>query len=186
MSFIGRLRRKIAHKLYTQPEPHPEHHGLSTRGVCEYALDDGVHRVIIRELAIHMGHRRYYDEDGGLTGLGVLADYARYDDDFPVSTDVTDYDSQTEHFTTMREEGKKHIVRCAEELVRSKIVEYGVDTTPERGQTHIEYVCGNEIDDIDMEHVLGFRPGPRFEHAVQPLLFIDKTTNSMNRWDTSL
>lgn len=183
MTFIGQMRRYLAHKLYTAPESHPEHHGLSTRGVCEYALDDRVHRDVIRELAYHMGHRRYYDEDGGMTGLGVLGDYARYDDAFPVSTDVTDYDSQTEFFTTMREEQRKHIVTCIEELVESKVVEYGVDTQPDTDSTEIEYVCGTDVD-VDDENVVGVRPGPRFEHAVQSLMFIDRTTDSMNRWNT--
>lgn len=174
MAILGSLRRYLAHKLYTPPNPPTDDGGLSTRGVCEYALDTRVKRDVIRDLAYHMGTRKYYDEEGGLYGINAIGEWAVYDEDFPVSTDMTDYDTQDEYIEVTWEAKQEHIVECLREAVQAKILEFGI----EDGYT--------DDHTIEYTEVHGVRPGPRFEFAVQSLLFIDRTTDSMNRWETSL
>jgi len=129
-----------------------------------------VKRDVIRELAYHMGRRKYYSESGGSYSISYIAEYASLDSEFPVSTDPTDYESQEEYLDTVQTAKRKHIVKCLRDCVEAKVLEYSTE--------------GEFVDDhsIEWDKVTGVRPGPRFEFAVQALLFADKTSNSMNYW----
>jgi hypothetical protein len=121
-------------------------------------------------------------EDGialimGVLVFSVIAEYAIYDDSFPVSTDMTDYDSEEKFYSVVQEAKREHIVECMEELVNANIIEV-LDTTDD--------TFSAELSAVDSEDIGGVRPGVRFEHAVQVLLIIDSTTDSLNRWDSEI
>lgn len=175
MGLFTQFRLWFARKLIVTPDM-PEDR-LSTRGVTEYALDTAVKRDIIRELAYHLGTRRRYSPDNGSVSLDVIAEYAIYDDSFPVSTDMTDYDSEEEFYSVVQDAKREHIVECMRDLVDANIIEV-LDTT--------DNTFSAELSAVDSEDIGGVRPGVRFEHAVQVLLMIDSTTDSLNRWDSSI
>lgn len=171
MGFINRMRRVLAHKIYKAPKAQTEDGILGERGIFEYALDTRVKRDVIRELAYHMGHRKFYSEDVKGSGIGVVGEYAIYDKEFPVSADKTDYDSMEEYLDTVKTAEREHIVECLRDCVEAKVIEF---------ITEDGFTDDHTIDPVE---VTGVRPGPRFEFAVQVLMFADRTANNMHCWN---
>ena len=79
----------------------------------------------------------------------------------------------SEYINKVKTAEREHIVECLRDCVEAKVIEF----ITEDGFT--------DDHTLDSEKITGVRPGPRFEFAVQVLMFADRTTGHMSKWNNT-
>lgn len=172
MNILGRIRRKLALKIHTHPKPANPEYGLSTEGVIR-ALENRFNRRSLREMTYHVNVRNYYNEEGGsVYDVRKFTHLAIYTDEFEEDEfSESNFESKSEYYKAVLQAKEEAAIEGLRDLVELNVLEFST-TDGEFSQDH----------EINKELVDGIRPGPRFEPAVQSLLFIDKTTDSLKYW----